>query len=148
MAVAALFWTSFLAATLLPGGSEAALILAWQQQWGAPISLFLAASIGNTLGGLVTFWMGWQARKLKTLEQLNANASARQQQVLAWLQHHGHWALLLSWAPVVGDLLCLAGGWLKLNPWLSAVALLIGKSLRYLIVLAAASLLFNDLSLL
>lgn len=141
MALLGLFWTSLLAATLLPGGSEAALLLAWQQQWAEPYMLLVAATAGNTIGGLITFWMGWQARKLKSLDDLLADASQRQQQMLRWLHKFGHWGLLLSWTPVVGDLLCLAAGWLRLNPYWSGAAILFGKALRYIFVLWAASLL-------
>lgn len=140
MALFGLFWTSLLAATLLPGGSEAALLLAWQQQWAEPYMLLIAATTGNTIGGLITFWMGWQARKLKSLDNLLADASQRQQRVLRWLHQFGHWGLILSWAPVFGDLLCLAGGWLRLNPYWSAMVMLLGKVLRYIFVLWAASL--------
>ncbi|MBW8192173.1 DedA family protein [Neiella marina] len=139
MALFGLFWTSLLAATLLPGGSEAALLLAWQQQWAEPAMLLLAATAGNTIGGLITFWMGSQARRLKSLDELQSSLSERQQNWVNWLHRFGHWGLILSWTPIIGDLLCLAGGWLRFNPWFSAVAMLIGKALRYLFVLWAAS---------
>lgn len=135
-----LFGTSLLAATLLPGGSEAALLLAFQQGWAPPLQLWLAASLGNTLGGLITFAMGWQAARLKTAEELVQ--SPRQQKVVDGLQHYGYWALLLSWLPVIGDLLCLASGWLRMPPMASCLALLIGKASRYALVLWLGQALF------
>lgn len=128
-----LFWASLLAATLLPGGSEAALLLAQQQAWAPELQLWIAASLGNTVGGLITFAMGWQAARLKSVEELAH--SPRQKQAVSWLQKRSYWALLFSWLPVVGDLMCLAAGWLKLSPALSAAALFLGKATRYGLVL-------------
>ena len=128
-----LFISSFLAATLFPGGSELALLAAIQQQWGSISGLFLAATLGNTLGGLVTVWMGQQASRIKPAQQLAR--SPRQQKALAICQRWGSWTLMLSWLPVVGDLICLVAGWLKL-PWLPVIwATLVGKAMRYAILI-------------
>ena len=120
-----LFISSFLAATLLPGGSEAALFAVLKAY---PETLWYAlviASIGNTLGGMVTFGMGWllpQTQQLKHVEKL---------------RRYGTPALLLAWAPLIGDALCLAAGWLRLNPWQAVLFMAIGKFARYgLIALA------------
>jgi len=120
-----LFISSFLAATLLPGGSEAALFAVLKAY---PETLWFAlaiASIGNTLGGLVTFGMGWllpQTQQLKHVEKVRS---------------YGTPALLFAWVPLIGDALCLAAGWLRLNPWQAALFMAIGKLARYgLIALA------------
>jgi membrane protein YqaA with SNARE-associated domain len=120
-----LFISSFLAATLLPGGSEAALFAVLKAY---PETLWYAlatASIGNTLGGMVTFGMGWllpQTQQLKHVEKVRS---------------YGTPALLFAWAPLIGDALCLAAGWLRLNPWQAALFMVIGKFSRYgLIALA------------
>jgi membrane protein YqaA with SNARE-associated domain len=114
-----LFISSFLAATLLPGGSEAALFAVLKAY---PETLWIAliiATIGNTLGGMVTFGMGWL---LPQTRQLNH---------VAKLRRHGTPALLLAWVPLIGDALCLAAGWLRLNPWQAALFMAIGKFARY-----------------
>ncbi len=125
--LAAVFVSSFLAATLLPGGSEAVLFgtlklyphLAWPA-----IAL---ATVGNTLGGMTSYLIG---RVLPNREQSH--------RAVAWVQRHGSPALLLAWAPVVGDALCVAAGWLRVNPWWSAGFMAAGKLARYLVVAAAA----------
>ncbi|MBI3478816.1 MAG: DedA family protein [Nitrosomonadales bacterium] len=120
-----LFVSSFLAATLLPGGSEAVLIgvlkLHPELFWPA----LLLGTFGNTLGGMVSFGMGWlltQNKRLKHVEQL---------------RRHGTPALLLAWAPLIGDALCLAAGWLRLNPWHAALFMAIGKFARYSLIALA-----------
>lgn len=121
-----LFISSFLAATLLPGGSEAVLFGVLKAY---PETVWLAlavATIGNTLGGMVTFGMGWlvpQTQQLKHIERM---------------RRYGTPALLLSWAPIMGDALCLAAGWLRLNPWKAALFIAAGKFARYWVIAAIA----------
>ena len=120
-----LFISSFLAATLLPGGSEAALFAVLKAYPETLWYALIIASIGNTLGGMVTFGMGWllpQTQQLKHVEKL---------------RRYGTSALLLAWAPLIGDALCLAAGWLRLNPWQAVLFMAIGKFAPYgLIALA------------
>jgi membrane protein YqaA with SNARE-associated domain len=118
----ALFGSSFLAATLLPGGSEAVLFgmlkLYPEQFWPA----LGVATLGNTLGGMSSYLIGRLVPQKKGLRGLPA------------LQKYGSPALLLAWVPFVGDPLCVAAGWLRLNPWLSALFMALGKFARYLVV--------------
>ena len=120
-----LFISSFLAATLLPGGSEAALFGVLK---GYPETLWaalLVATIGNTLGGMFSFGMGWllpQTQQLKHVEKL---------------RRCGTPALLLAWVPLLGDALCLAAGWLRLNPWRAALFMAVGKFARYWVIALA-----------
>ena len=117
-----LFFGSFFAATLLPGGSEAVLIGVLK---GYPETLWpalLIATAGNTLGGMVTFGMGWllpQTQQLKHVEKL---------------RHYGTPVLLLAWVPLIGDALCLAAGWLRLNWWQAALFMALGKFARYWLI--------------
>jgi membrane protein YqaA with SNARE-associated domain len=124
----ALFASSFLAATLLPGGSEAVLFgvlkLHPQLYWPA---LGLAA-LGNTLGGMTSYGLGYLLPK------------APEGKGIRWVERHGGPALLLSWAPLVGDALCVAAGWLRVNPWQAALFMAIGKLARYWVVAQAAAL--------
>jgi membrane protein YqaA with SNARE-associated domain len=121
-----LFTSSFLAATLLPGGSEAVLFLVLKSH---PESFWLAlalATLGNTLGGMVSFGMGWllpQTQQLKHVEKVRS---------------YGTPALLLAWVPLIGDALCVTAGWLRLNPWHAALFMLLGKFARYLVIALTA----------
>ena len=122
-----LFSSSFLAATLLPGGSEAVLFgvlkLHPQQFWSA----LAVATLGNTLGGMSSYLIGRIIPQTKPLRGL------------ATLQKYGSATLLLAWMPIIGDPLCVAAGWLRLNPWLSALFIAIGKFARYWIIAAMAA---------
>jgi membrane protein YqaA with SNARE-associated domain len=121
-----LFISSFLAATLLPGGSEAVLfgvLKAYPETLWPALGI---ATLGNTLGGMVSFGMGWllpQTQQLKHVEKVRI---------------YGTPALLLAWVPLIGDALCLAAGWLRLNLWQAALFMAIGKFARYWIIAAVS----------
>lgn len=124
-----LFGSSFLSATLLPGSSEAVLVALLIAQKGSVYGLLLAASVGNTLGGLTNILLG---RLMPLKEQGRWHNTA-----MTWLHRLGPAALLFSWLPVVGDLLCVLAGWLRFA-WLPAVLFLaIGKTLRYIVIATA-----------
>ena len=124
-----LFGSSFLSATLLPGSSKAVLIALLIAQKGSIYGLLLAASVGNTLGGLTNIILG---RLMPPKGQGRWNDKA-----MTWLHRLGPAALLLSWLPVVGDLLCVLAGWLRFA-WLPSVLFLaIGKTLRYIVIATA-----------
>jgi membrane protein YqaA with SNARE-associated domain len=114
-----LFVSSLLAATLLPGGSEAVLFVVLKAHPETLWAALAVATLGNTLGGMASFWMGWllpQTQQLKHVEKV---------------RKFGAPALLLAWTPLIGDALCLAAGWLRLNWWRAALYIAIGKFARY-----------------
>ena len=117
-----LFVSSFLAATLLPGGSEAVLFGVLKAY---PKTLWLAlgvATVGNTLGGLVSFGIGRVVPQTHTLKYIEK------------VRVYGAPALLLAWVPLIGDALCLAAGWLRFSPWQAVVFMAIGKFARYAVI--------------
>lgn len=128
-----MFSGAFLAATLLPGGSEVLLVALLNKAPQAWLVLVAVASIGNTLGAMTSFYLGRLGRFAKSPEALNEGKHAK---ALTLIERYGVWSLLLSWAPIIGDILCLLAGWLKL-PMLPALSMIfIGKIVRYLMVAA------------
>ena len=126
-----LFISALISSTLLPGGSEALLVYQATNNTSSPIMLLLIATTGNSLGGMLSWGMGrwWVWRfPARQLEQKHQTAAAR-------LQHWGSPILLLSWLPVIGDPLCLAAGWLKTGWLASLLFIIIGKALRYSILI-------------
>jgi membrane protein YqaA with SNARE-associated domain len=118
----ALFASSFLAATLLPGGSEAVLFALLRQNPEQLWLLLVVATLGNTLGGLSSYLIGRLIPQRKPLKGL------------ATVQRWGSPVLLLSWVPLVGDPLCVAAGWLRLNPLWSLLFIAVGKFARYWVI--------------
>jgi membrane protein YqaA with SNARE-associated domain len=129
-----LFLSAFISSTLFPGGSEVVLgVLATERQYD-PWLLLAIASLGNTLGALTTWLLGYLlARRLP----LEARLSERRRRALARVRHWGSPALLLSWLPVVGDPLCFAAGFLGLPLLASLLFIALGKIARYAVLLLA-----------
>ncbi|MFN9707543.1 MAG: YqaA family protein [Burkholderiales bacterium] len=125
-----LFLIAFLSATLLPMGSEPAVIglvsLNHNLFWPA----IGVATLGNTLGGAVTWWMGLGAHQ--AYKAARPSASKSNARALQWLQRFGPKACLLSWLPIIGDPLCAVAGWLKFPLGPCLVYMAIGKFARYL----------------
>ncbi len=126
-----LFLSSFLAATLLPGGSEAVLLLVVNAHPEQALAALALATAGNTLGGMSTYALG---RLLP--QKLGAGETARwRAEHIDRLQGHGPALLLLAWTPILGDALCAAAGWLRLNWMVCALWMLLGKLARYAVLL-------------
>jgi membrane protein YqaA with SNARE-associated domain len=125
-----LFVSSFLAATLLPGGSEAVLfgVIHWRPEalWPA----IAVATLGNTLGGMTSYAIG---RVIPPKGDVKASSG------LARVRRHGAPVLLLSWVPIVGDPLCVAAGWLRLNVAWCVAWIALGKFLRYVVIALLAA---------
>ena len=128
------FVVAFVSATLLPMGSEPAVFcmvkLNPELFWPA----VLVATLGNTAGGALSWWMGWGAEKAYEAVSRRKPAQAR---ALAWLQRFGPRACLLSWLPAVGDPLCAVAGWLRMPFWPCVLYMALGKFARYVTMTAA-----------
>lgn len=126
------FVVAFISATLLPMGSEPAVFGLVKINPGLFWPAVLVATAGNTLGGALTYWMGYGAEQAyERYAHRKANVRA-----LAWLERFGAKGCLLSWLPVVGDPLCAVAGWLKLPFWPCVFYMAIGKFARYVTMTA------------
>ncbi|MFM2408073.1 MAG: hypothetical protein RL358_815 [Pseudomonadota bacterium] len=117
-----LFLSSLLGATLLPGGSELVLFALLKNYPDAVSLALLVATLGNTLGGMISFAMGRILPPNKSLKHIDQ------------VQRYGTPVLLLAWTPLLGDALCLAAGWLRLSWWQAALFMAIGKFARYALI--------------
>ncbi|MCB2018661.1 MAG: DedA family protein [Hydrogenophaga sp.] len=121
------FVVAFISATLLPMGSEPAVFalvkLNPELFWPA----ILVATAGNTLGGMVSWLMGYWAHSAVD----RARHRPTELRALQWLKRFGPRACLLAWLPVIGDPLCAVAGWLRFPPMPCAVYMAIGKFARY-----------------
>jgi len=132
------FVVSLVSATLLPLGSEPAVFGLVKLN---PAMLWPAigvATLGNTLGGGISWWMGYGAER--AYERVTHRSG--ELHAVAWLRRFGAKACLLSWLPVVGDPLCAVAGWLRLPFWPCMGYMLIGKFLRYVVMTLALLWLF------
>lgn len=126
-----LFVASFLAATILPIASEA-LFIGMLFHFNPWVCL-IVASVGNTLGGYLNFWIGYLGDP-KWLQKLRVS----KEQIASWetrVQRYGVWLALFSWLPFVGDVMAIALGFFRVDWKWSFLFIFIGKFLRYLVIL-------------
>ncbi|MBB4002203.1 YqaA family protein [Aurantimonas endophytica] len=127
---------SFLAATLLPGSSEALLSGLLAQGYGEPTLLVAAASFGNVTGSLANWLCGRFLARFMGRRWFPVSEKAYGQ-AASWFERYGLWTLLFAWVPIIGDPLTVVAGALRtpLVPFLALVT--VGKVLRYAGVAAA-----------
>lgn len=126
--------SAFVAATLLPFYSEVVLV-ALLMRGADPGGVFLAATIGNTLGAVVNWYLG---RFLLRFEDRRWFPFKPHQvhRAQAWFLRYGKWSLLMAWLPVGGDALTFYAGIMRVPLGVFLVLTAAGKAARYAVVIA------------
>lgn len=126
-----LFLGAFLAATIVPFSSDA-LYLAVLIATKDPLGCFLYGTIGNWLGGITTYWIGWLGRWewIERWFKVKHETLAKQK---IKIDKYGVWMALLSWVPIVGDVIVIALGFYKTRPLWTIILLLVGKAGRFVV---------------
>jgi membrane protein YqaA with SNARE-associated domain len=148
----AIFVISLISATLLPLGSEPAVFAYIKLSPDMFWPTILVATAGNTVGGGISWWMGWAAERAVQRWKEHHPHEDHKEHVggrwhawcRQWLHRLGPPALLLSWLPVVGDPLCAVAGWLQLPLGKCIVYMAIGKFGRYLAMSVALLWIFKS----
>ena len=134
-----IFASAFVSATLLPAQSEAVLGALLVEGSHSPVVLIAVATLGNTLGAATNWLLGLGVNRFKERRWFPVKPE-RLAQAERWYRRWGRWSLLLSWAPVFGDALCLAAGVLR-EPFRSFFCIVLAaKLMRYV---AVAALVFS-----
>lgn len=126
-----LFLGAFLAATIVPFSSDA-LYLAVLIATKDPLGCFLYGTIGNWLGGITTYWIGWLGRWQWIERWFKVKHETLAKQKIK-IDKYGVWMALLSWVPIIGDVIVIALGFYKTRPLWTIILLLIGKAGRFLL---------------
>ena len=137
LAYLSLFFSGLIAATLFPASSELLLVTLYQQGYHVGV-LWLVATLGNTLGSCINWYLGlellrFQDRRWFPFKPLQLARAQRQ------FNRYGRWSLLFAWLPVVGDPLTLVAGVLRVRFVPFVVLVAIGKGLRYAVLIALAA---------
>ena len=128
-ALAGLFVVAFGAATILPFQSEV-LFIGLAVEEVAPLWLLvLVASVGNTLGSVVNYWMGlfiehWKGSRWFPVGERQLTRAQD------WYLRWGVWTLLLSWAPF-GDGFTVVAGVMRTPFWLFLALVSFAKTGRF-----------------
>lgn len=127
----ALFFASFLAATVVPFSSEAILsgmiVAGYDLYWCLGLG-----TLGNWLGGLTSYYLGWLG-KIEWIEKylrIKHDKIIKTQQRIAGKEL---WISFFCWLPGIGDVIAVLLGLLKVNVWNAAIGMLLGKMIRYVV---------------
>ena len=131
-----LFAIAFVAATILPMQSEAALAALLASGSFPAAALIAVASVGNVLGAVVNWFIGRGIERFRDRSWFPVSP-AKLDRVTTWYRRYGRWSLLLSWAPVMGDPLTVAAGVLREPMWSFIAIVTVAKVTRYLVVAGA-----------
>ena len=123
-----LFISAFISSTIAPGGSEVLLAYLVHEQQIPNHVLLSVSTLGNTLGALLTWSMGYF---VATRYPLNNKYVTEHPRALTLIQRWGRLSLFFSWLPLIGDALCLLAGWLRFPLLSSVIIIAVGKALRY-----------------
>lgn len=130
-----LFLSAFVAGSILPFSSEAVMIVLVEMGLD-PVICVIAATLGNTLGGMTCYWIGhfgkmeWIKKYLK-VDEAKINKATR------FLQGKGAWMAFFAFLPYLGEAIAIALGLMRSNIWITAFSMFLGKLLRYVLMLAA-----------
>jgi len=129
-----LFLGSFLAATVLPASSEI-FVMGMLIAGAPPLYVLITATAGNWLGSLSTYGIGWLG-KWEWIEKWFKISHEKIEKQQAKIAKYGSLLAFLVWVPVVGDVFALALGFYKVNFTRCSIFMLVGKFLRFFIIIA------------
>ena len=136
-----LFAGTLLSATIVPLASEALVLWFLSQGFNSYVVL-IVASLGNGLGGMITYGMG----RLLPFERSLGLLRADERKVRTWMERlegRGPMFALLCWLSIIGDMIALALGVLKAR-WIPMMSFMfLGKALRYAVLIAMWGYLFG-----
>ena len=131
-----LFLGCLISATVVPFASEALVtgaVAIGYSVW----TVAIVAALGNTAGGMISYLLGWLCR----WEWIERFLHVKKEKLLSIHNRVKRWgvaAALLTWTPFVGDIIAIALGLLRTNPWGTALLMFIGKLARYVVVVSLA----------
>ncbi len=124
-----LFVGSFIAATVLPFSSDIMLV-ALLAVGADPVIAIVSATAGNWLGGLTSYYVGWLGR-WEWIERFGVRRQTLEAQSER-ICRYGALLALMTWVPVVGDVMAVALGFYRVDFKLSAAYMLVGKCVRFI----------------
>ncbi len=124
-----LFVASFLSATIVPFSSEAVL-LGMIVAGFDPVLTTIIATLGNWLGSMFTFWLGYVGN-IERIEKWLRISKEKTDKYKVVTKKYGAWFGLLVWVPIIGDVLAVCMGLVRTPVVMSMILILIGKAVRY-----------------
>ena len=123
---------SFLSGSVIPIASEALFVVllgvGLNTMW-----LIVVATVGNTLGGITCFMLGYLTDK-QTVQRVFSISDKKMERADSLIQKYGYWAAVLSFMPIIGEAILVALGIMRVDKYKVAIVMAIGKFARYAFV--------------
>ncbi|AIS19414.1 MULTISPECIES: YqaA family protein [Pseudomonas] len=132
-----LFLAAFGAATLLPMQSEAVLVGMLLSDRYVISTLLAVAIVGNVLGSVLNWVLGRCVERFRHKRWFPVSEAKLAKAQQSYLRY-GHWSLLLSWVPIIGDPLTVVAGVMREPFWRFLLIVTLAKGMRYLVLAAVA----------
>ncbi|WP_286917222.1 MULTISPECIES: YqaA family protein [Pseudomonas] len=132
-----LFLAAFGAATLLPMQSEAVLVGMLLSDRYIISTLLAVAIVGNVLGSVLNWVLGRCVERFRHKRWFPVSEAKLAKAQQSYLRY-GHWSLLLSWVPIIGDPLTVVAGVMREPFWRFLLIVTLAKGMRYLVLAAVA----------
>ncbi len=130
-----LFLSALLAGSIIPFSSEIVLV-ALVKLGLDPIACVLAATLGNTVGGMTCYWMG-HLGKIDWLERYFKIEKSKVDKMQDRLKGKGALMGFFAFLPFIGEIIAVALGFMRSNVWFTSLSMFIGKLIRYIVMLLA-----------
>lgn len=125
-----LFIAAMLAGSIVPFSSEVVLVALIKLGLN-PIHCLIAATLGNTLGGMTCYFMG-HLGKVDWIEKYFKVKKEKIDKMTRFLQGKGALMAFFAFLPGLGEVISIALGFMRSNIWMTTLSMLIGKLLRYI----------------
>ena len=126
---------SFLSGSILPISSEILLVFFLNLGLSA-VGLTVVATIGNTLGGITCFMLGYLTNK-KTVQKVLRIPDRRMKRADILIQKYGYWTAAFSFVPAIGEVLLVMLGIMRVNKYKVVGVMALGKLVRYAFIAAS-----------
>lgn len=123
---------SFLSGSVIPIASEALLVVLLGVGLNA-MWLIVVATVGNTLGGITCFMLGYLTDK-QTVKRVFRISDKKMERADSLIQRYGYWAAVLSFMPIIGEAILVALGIMRVDKYKVSIVMAIGKFARYAFV--------------
>lgn len=123
-----LFLSALIAGSIFPMSSEAVMVglIALGLH---PVGCVVAATLGNTLGGMTCYWIGTLG-KTEWIQRLGIKEE-QLAKATRFLGGRGAWMAFFSFLPTIGEAIAVVLGLMRSNRTITCTAMLLGKALRY-----------------
>lgn len=132
---AGLFVSAFVAGSVLPFSSEIVMVVLVQMGL-SPVWCVLAASAGNTLGGMTCYWLGHLGKRAWIEKYLRIDAG-KIEKATVFLSGRGAAMGFFAFLPYIGEAIAIVLGFMRSNVWITSLSMFFGKMLRYVVLLFA-----------